>query len=263
MKKTKYSTIKELDLDRRVIDSLSDSVEVAHIRIIDNDLYIVLTYPVDYNTLVPICVKINSDEIRLYYNEIIDFSDVKKDSSFTEFLLYVLKRYEHLLERINMDLEKFESSMDEGLKKEDIQNFFSLNKTLIYYETALDAIKELMDYIEKDKSPFVWNNDSASEFANIKIELTQLNNNIEMYQKIISLMISVSDSLFSNKLNKTMKKLTTVTLVLAIPTFITSFYGMNIDLPFQEHPNSLFIVFLISFALTAISSIYLYYKDYF
>ncbi|WP_331836902.1 CorA family divalent cation transporter [Erysipelothrix piscisicarius] len=93
--------------------------------------------------------------------------------------------------------------------------------------------------------------------------MNQLVQNIEMYQQIINSIVDVSESLFSNRLNKIMQTLTSITLVLSVPTFITSFYGMNIDLPFQDHPHALLIVFMISFFLTLGVVVYLHKKDYF
>jgi magnesium transporter len=43
-------------------------------------------------------------------------------------------------------------------------------------------------------------------------------------------------SVISNNLNIVMKRLTIVSIVLMIPTLIVSFFGMNVDLPFQHEP---------------------------
>lgn len=63
-------------------------------------------------------------------------------------------------------------------------------------------------------------------------------------------------SIISNNLNKTMKLLTSVTVILTIPTMVSSFYGMNVDLPFQNHPFAFLGVFVftiaVSFGLLAI-----------
>ena len=58
-------------------------------------------------------------------------------------------------------------------------------------------------------------------------------------------------SLLSHNLNKTMKLLTSVTVILTIPTMVSSFYGMNVDLPLQGHP----LAFLGVLAITTIISI--------
>ena len=62
-------------------------------------------------------------------------------------------------------------------------------------------------------------------------------------------------SVISNNLNVVLKFLTAVTIILMIPTLIASMYGMNIRLPFQDHPYAFLINIGISFTLTLISTI--------
>lgn len=263
MKKIAYSDYNKLNLSKEVLMSLGDRAELAHIRIVEDEIFVIVTYPNNADDLRPVCIRVNADETSLYYNEEIDMSTVDDSTSFTEFITSSLDRFEDILEVISDELDLFESNIDQGLNKEDIRHYFLLNKKLINFETAISAIEELINYISGEKLALLWCENTSSEYANMKIEIRQLNQNIEMYLKIINSIINVSDSLFSSKLNITMKRLTTVTLVLALPTFVTSFYGMNINLPFQEHPYSLQIVFLISFILTGLTCVYLYKNDYF
>lgn len=263
MKQITYQDPLKLNLPKSIIDSLNDNFELAHIRKIGEDVYVIISYPIENHILRPICLKISRDDIELYHDEKLIVPNIDIKLTFTDFITMTLNQYQQLTDAINDELEDFENVMDDGIKKSDIQRFFKLSKQLIYYQSAINAIAEIINYIVGEKVELLMINDDLSDYVNIKIEVNQLNQNIDMYQKVIASIISVSDSLFSNKLNKTMKTLTSVTLVLAIPTFITSFYGMNIDLPFQNHPNSLMIVFIISFVLTSLSVIYFYRKDYF
>ncbi len=263
MKKIAFNNLDDLNLPSNVIESLEDSEELANIRVIGDDIYIIVTYPEKSNILQPICLKVDDEGMSLYHSSDINIEALKDGASFTDFISFVLNRYEDILYLINQDIEKFEDHIDMGVKKGDIQNYFTLNKTLIYYETAIGAISELVNFVNLEKIDRLYDREYVSDYANIKIEINQLNKNIDMYQKIISNIVDISDSLFTSKLNRTMKKLTTITLVLSIPTFITSFYGMNIYLPFQDHPYSLLFVISISLVLTGISVIYLYYNEYF
>ena len=263
MIKVAYSDYNELELSKEVLMSLGDRAELAHIRAIEDEIFVIVTYPNNADDLRPVCIKVNDHGSTIYYDQAIDMSKITDTTSFTEFITVVLDRFEDILEVISDELDLFESNIDQGLNKEDIRHYFLLNKKLINFETAISAIEELINYISGEKVEKLWCERTSSDYANMKIEIKQLNQNIEMYLKIINSIINVSDSLFSSKLNITMKRLTTVTLVLALPTFVTSFYGMNINLPFQEHPYSLQIVFLISFILTGLTCIYLYKNDYF
>lgn len=263
MIKISYNDISEITLPAYVLSSLVDSAELAHIRVIDNCTYVIITYPNNDGNLVPVCIQIKGGETTAYYQESLDFESINEATSFSDFIIYILNRFESLLVSISNQLDKFESNVENGLTKEDISNYFSMNKRLIFYETAINAIKEVVRFIAEGSYEEIHADEWYADYTNIKIEINQLNANIDMYQKVIDSIMDVSDSLFSNKLNITMKRLTSITLVLSVPTFITSFYGMNINLPFQDHPYSLQIVFVFSLVITSFAVAYLYRKDYF
>ena len=70
-------------------------------------------------------------------------------------------------------------------------------------------------------------------------------------------------SIISNNLNGVMKFLTSITIVLAIPTMISSFWGMNVGLPFQNNKFGFLIMVAISAMLTLIVTWWLKRKDMF
>ena len=82
-------------------------------------------------------------------------------------------------------------------------------------------------------------NKQAIEMANI-------------YSSILKGMMDAFSSVISNNLNIVMKFLTSVTIVLSIPTIIFSFYGMNVALPFDSHPLSWLYILIGSVLLSLI-----------
>ena len=63
-------------------------------------------------------------------------------------------------------------------------------------------------------------------------------------------------SVISNNLNVVMKTLTSVTIVLMVPTLIASIYGMNVDLPFQKDPHAFAITMGIAVVLTVVTVVF-------
>ncbi len=263
MKIITYTDATTLTLPAYVIQSLRDKAELAHIRHLDNKTFIILNYPSSPKNLHPICVEADGSDYTLYAHDTVILDDNVANYTFTDLIIKTLRNYETLVKYVNAKLNHFENVMDRGITKENIRQLFSINRQLIWYQTAINAIGDVTQYINDQKPEQLWSPANASEYANIRIEINQLDQNIIMYQQIIDAIMNVSDSLFSNKLNITMKRLSAITLVLSIPTLITSFYGMNIDLPFQGHPYSLVIVFTISTVLTIATVAYLYKKDFF
>lgn len=52
-----------------------------------------------------------------------------------------------------------------------------------------------------------------------------------------------------------MKTLTGITLVIMIPTLIASIYGMNIALPFQQHPHAFLLIVGLSTLFSIIGAV--------
>ncbi|MEI6242362.1 MAG: CorA family divalent cation transporter, partial [Chlamydiota bacterium] len=61
--------------------------------------------------------------------------------------------------------------------------------------------------------------------------------------------------LFTNNVNKTIKFLTAFTIIFTIPTIIASLYGMNVKLPFSQHPQAFYLILFFIVVL----SIFLYF----
>lgn len=65
---------------------------------------------------------------------------------------------------------------------------------------------------------------------------------IEDYKELIEGLSKTYDSLQTNKINEIIKMLTLISTVMLPMTFIASVYGMNVGLPFQNHPAAFVIV---------------------
>ena len=74
----------------------------------------------------------------------------------------------------------------------------------------------------------------------------------KVYTDILGGTMDAYASIISNNLNIVMKQLTTITIVLMVPTLIASFFGMNVKIPYfdTEHPNSFTLILVISLVLS-------------
>ena len=73
-------------------------------------------------------------------------------------------------------------------------------------------------------------------------------------------MMDAYASVISNNLNIIMKILTSVTLVISVPTLIASFWGMNTGVPFEDKPWGFWIVFAISIVVSTVLALFLHKK---
>ena len=75
---------------------------------------------------------------------------------------------------------------------------------------------------------------------------------VEMHRNILESMMDAFASIISNNLNIVMKFLTSVTIILAIPTMVASFWGMNVDVPMSSNGFAFLIIILMSLILAAV-----------
>lgn len=85
----------------------------------------------------------------------------------------------------------------------------------------------------------------------------------QIYSSILSGMMDAFASVISNNLNVVMKLLTAITIVLSIPTMVASFYGMNVDLPFQNYKHAFTFTIILSITLSSMLAFVFARKRYF
>ena len=98
----------------------------------------------------------------------------------------------------------------------------------------------------------------------VKDAITENRQAIEMsqiYSNILNGTMDAYASIISNNLNGVMKFLTSVTIILAVPTMISSFWGMNVNLPFQNSKLGFMIMIIVSVLMTLIVTWWLNRKD--
>ena len=83
----------------------------------------------------------------------------------------------------------------------------------------------------------------------------------KIYGNILSSNLNVFETIISNNLNMVMKFLTVVSVIIAVPTVVSSFWGMNVPVPFQENPYGFLIVFIISLIITIMAGLYINRKE--
>jgi len=144
------------------------------------------------------------------------------------------------------------------LKNEELVKLLTLENSLVYFSTALRSNDVLIEKLSKNKV-FTRFEEDRELLEDLAIENKQAVEVTKIYANILSGTMDAFASIISNNLNIVMKFLTTVTILLMIPTLIASIYGMNIDLPFQSDQNAFFMVMLFS-VLLSLSGLLLFWR---
>jgi magnesium transporter len=153
------------------------------------------------------------------------------------------------LKQINQNTKEAENQLEKSIRNEDLQALLRLEKCLVYFTTSLKGndilshrIKNLREIKDKLDGDLV---------EDVDIELRQALETTNIYSDILSGMMDAYASVISNNLNVIMKQLTSISIILMIPTLIASFYGMNVHNSLEETRFGFWVVALISFSISA------------
>lgn len=125
----------------------------------------------------------------------------------------------------------------------------NLRKSLIYFSSATRNNQQLLEGLSKKHFGLNFLEDQIESVVDAKIETHQVEQLVETESEIVTQLINTFDTILSNNLNDIMKILTIWSVVLAIPTIITGFYGMNVKLPFERNSLAWIIVIGLTIAI--------------
>ena len=182
----------------------------------------------------------------------------------SRFLLQIFYKnaseYLHYLKRINKETEIAENVLKTSLKNRELLKMLSLEKSLVYFTTSLKSNEVVMEKTLRGKIIKLYEEDEDI-LEDAIIENKQAIEMAKIYNDILNGTMDAYASIISNNLNGVMKFLTSITIILAIPTMIASYWGMNVPVPLQNHPLGFVIVVAFSILLGVIAMWWLKKKN--
>jgi magnesium transporter len=155
------------------------------------------------------------------------------------------------LKLINNDVTVAEKALERSIRNEDLLQLMKLQKTLVYFNTSIRG-NEVM--ITKLKTIFQTTNYLDKDLAeDAIIELKQALNTVNIYSDILTGTMDAFASIINNNVNTIMKRMTSISIILMVPTLIASFYGMNVKIHGSEIPNAFILIILFSLFLSTLA----------
>ena len=173
-----------------------------------------------------------------------DFRTAKKVRFLIQILLRTSNYYQKALKQVNRDIENKEKVLKKSTKNEDLLDLLEIEKTLVYFITSLKANELVLEKISKNTIFQLYEGDNDL-LEDAIIENKQAIEMSSIYRDILSSITETYATVVSNNLNNVMKFLAGATIVLSIPTMISSFMGMNVPLGDFETMGSAFIFLLV------------------
>ena len=246
----------------------------------DNTILFVIDVPVieksednDIYTTMPLGMIVVRDDffitVSLRKNKIIEDFEKRKIKNFqtykkTRFIFQIFylnsSYFLNYLKQINKETEIAEYILKNSMKNKELLKLLSLEKGLVYFATSLKSNEIVMEKTMRGKIVKLYDDDEDI-LEDAIIENRQAIEMAQIYTNILNGTMDAYASIISNNLNGVMKFLTSITIVLAIPTMISSFWGMNVKLPFENSPMGFIIMVLIAVVLTLVVTWWLKRKD--
>ena len=190
-----------------------------------------------------------------------DFYTYKRTRFTIQMLYKTSTLYLRHLRVLSKEIEKAEGRMLQATSNDDLVNLLNIEKSFVYITTSLKSNEMVLErFLKGNFVTFYEEDDELLEDA--IIENKQCIEMADLYREILKSTTDSYATIISNNLNSIMKFLAGVTVVLSIPTMVSSFIGMNVPLgPLADYEGSFFILSFISLCLSLIVAFILKKKN--
>ncbi len=246
-----------LDIDVADIRAALDEEESSRIELEDGYTLILIDVPsteirhkkVMYTT-IPLGIILTQDVIitvctedlpvlqTFINNRVKEFSTKKKLRFVYQILYRTTVVYQGHLRTIDKKRNEIEERIENDTREDDLIALHELESTLVYFATSLRANGNVLDRLTRYKRLEQYPEDKEL-LDDVIIENKQAIEMTVIYRDIINGTRELMSSVLDNRLNNVMKSLTSITLIMAVPTVISGIYGMNVNsegMPFANSP---------------------------
>ncbi|GAB4464929.1 MAG: magnesium transporter CorA family protein [Anaerolineales bacterium] len=182
------------------------------------------------------------------------------------FALYIFletaTRYLAHLREINRATETVEDQLQKSQRNRELLELLKYQKSLTYFATALRSNEVMMERVQRMQI-FKHYEEDQDLLEDVLTENQQAIQMTNINTEILASMMDAFASIISNNLNVVMKALAALTIILNLPTIVASFYGMNVNLPAQDHPLAFLFIIGVTVGVTAIATFVFYKRDWF
>ena len=258
-----------------------DEEEKSRIEIEDDQILVLVDIPFlrsnkDYDTLplgiiitenfiTTVCLEPNAVTAEFGAHNTKIFSTFKKTRFLFQILFKSATLYLKYIRIIIRRTDELEKHLRQSMQNSELFNLLDLQKSLTYFSTSLRSNYIVMEKLLRLRSATQSRHliklyeEDEDLLEDVIIEYKQAVEMVEMYSHILNSMMEVFASIISNNLNLVMKFLATMTLVLAIPTLVSSMWGMNVPVPFANNPWGFAIVLTVALGVSGAAA-YLLWK---
>ena len=228
----------------------------------EGDTYTTIPVAIIYNPKCIVTVSLNNNPVLMgFHSNRCRVSTSKPVGFVLNFMLENVKRFSALLKQIDKRSLRLQAELHKTMRNQELIELLELQNSLVYFSTALSANATVHGRLSRLES--VQNNEDYQDLhEDVLIETKQAVEMCTIYRDILKTTMDAFSSVISNNVNNVVKRLTIITILVAIPTLIAGLLGMNVKLPFgmdsfEGSPWEFWIVLGVCVLLTVICSIVL------
>ncbi|MCE5227583.1 MAG: magnesium transporter CorA family protein [Porphyromonadaceae bacterium] len=153
------------------------------------------------------------------------------------------------LKQVNNEVRMAEKELEKSIRNEDLLRLMRLEKSMVYFNTSirgnevmltkLQSIFQGPDYVDKEL------------LEDVETELRQAHITVNIYSDILTGTMNAFASIITNNVNTIMKRMTSISIILMVPTLIASFYGMNVRSHVEDLPYGFYYIVILSVLISA------------
>ena len=263
-----------LDVDIEDVQAALDEEESSRIELQDGYTLILVDIPTteirhekQLYTTIPLGIILTQDIVVTICTEdtpvlqnfvrgrVREFSTKKKLRFVYQILYRTAAMYQSDLRIIDKKRTQIEGRVGKNTEDADLIELHELESTLVYFATSLRANGVVLDRLTRYKRLEQFPEDTEL-LDDVIVENGQAIEMTSIYRDIINGTRELMSSVIDNRLNNVMKYLTSITIVMAIPTVISGIYGMNVDerwMPFSDTPHGFLLICVITLFICLIT----------
>ena len=198
----------------------------------EGDAYSTIPVSVIYNAKCIVTVSLHQNPVFMNFRSgRVRISTQKPVGFVLNFMHENVKRFSALLKQIDKKSLRLQAELHKSMRNQELIELLELQNSLVYFSTALSANSSVYGRLSRMESVQA-NEEYQDLYDDVLIETRQAVEMCTIYRDILKTTMDAFSSVISNNVNDVVKRLTIITILVAIPTLIAGLLGMNIDMPF-------------------------------
>lgn len=197
------------------------------------------------------------------------FDTTKRTQFFFQILYHADTVFLKYIRHIRRRSDELEICLRKSTNNQEVFQLLDLEKGLTYFTAALRGNVIVAETILRMRSDpqmrylLQMHEEDEDVLESVIIENKRALELVQTYSEILSSMMNAFSSVINNNLNHIMKFLSSVTIVLAIPPMISSFWSMSLIVPWQGTETGFWLVLMLAFITSTAVGIILRKKGMF